>query len=185
MGNYSKLIGSIVGGLLGLGVSKGILPAELATPEIVAAITALFAAVATYLFPANKPSDGTTLRSPAWVGLLATIALLAGCATTPVERDSIKAQFENARTGFIIAQVAVNTYRTLPECQPDNPRVRLCSKAETADKLHVALALAEAALDTAERVLTGEFEGDRQAVVAAAAGEVAALVLLLASVTGA
>ncbi len=54
MGNYSKLIGSIVGGLIGLGVSKGLLPAEANTPEIIGAVTTLFAAVSTYLFPANK-----------------------------------------------------------------------------------------------------------------------------------
>lgn len=54
MGNYSKLIGSIVGALAGAAVSFGILPESLATPELQASVVAVLAAVATYLFPANK-----------------------------------------------------------------------------------------------------------------------------------
>lgn len=56
MGNYSKLIGSIVGGVAGLLVAKGLLPSEWATPEIQGAIVVLLSAAATYFFPANKPS---------------------------------------------------------------------------------------------------------------------------------
>lgn len=55
MGNYSKLIGSIVGGLVGLGVSIGLLPDSVNDPEIIGAITVLFSAIATYAFPANVP----------------------------------------------------------------------------------------------------------------------------------
>lgn len=55
MGNYSKLIGSIVGGLVGIAASFG-LPTEWATPEIQGAIVTLFSAVATFIFPANKSS---------------------------------------------------------------------------------------------------------------------------------
>lgn len=54
MGNYSKLIGAIIGGIVGLGVSKGFLPADLASPENVAALTTVTAAFFTYVFPANK-----------------------------------------------------------------------------------------------------------------------------------
>jgi len=56
MGNFSKLIGSLVGGGLGMLVSFGILPAEYATPEIQAAIVTLLSAAFTFLFPANKPA---------------------------------------------------------------------------------------------------------------------------------
>lgn len=54
MGNYSKLIGSIVGAAAGALVSFGILPEALATPELQGAVIALLSGVATYLFPANK-----------------------------------------------------------------------------------------------------------------------------------
>lgn len=56
MGNYSKVIGSIVGAVIGFAVSKGFLPSDLGTPEVVGGVTAIFAAVATYFFPANKPA---------------------------------------------------------------------------------------------------------------------------------
>jgi hypothetical protein len=56
MGNYSKLIGAIVGGVVGLLGSKYALPAEFSSPDIQAAITLILSAVATYFFPANKPS---------------------------------------------------------------------------------------------------------------------------------
>lgn len=55
MGNYSKLIGSFVGGAFGIGVSLFGLPPEWQDPEIIAAVTTLLAAIATYLFPANNP----------------------------------------------------------------------------------------------------------------------------------
>lgn len=54
MGNYSKLVGSVVGSLLGIAVSSWGLPAELATPEIQVAIVALITGVVTWAFPANK-----------------------------------------------------------------------------------------------------------------------------------
>ena len=56
MGNYSKLIGSLVGGLAGALVSFGVLPEELATPEIQAGVITVLAAVVTFFFPANKPA---------------------------------------------------------------------------------------------------------------------------------
>lgn len=56
MGNYSKLIGSIVGAVVGAAVAFGALPADLATPELQASIVAVLAAIATWLFPANTPS---------------------------------------------------------------------------------------------------------------------------------
>ena len=52
--NHSKLIGSLVGAGFGYAVAKLGLPAEFATPEIQMGVTGLFAAVATWLFPANK-----------------------------------------------------------------------------------------------------------------------------------
>ena len=52
--NYSKLFGSIIGGVLGIGVSKLGLPAEMNSPDMVAAITMLLSAIATYLAPANR-----------------------------------------------------------------------------------------------------------------------------------
>lgn len=55
-GNYSKLVGSAVGAIFGILVSKFALPAEYASPEIQASVTVLLTAVVTYLFPANKPS---------------------------------------------------------------------------------------------------------------------------------
>jgi hypothetical protein len=56
MGNYSKLIGSLVGGVIGIAVSRWGLPAEWATPEIQGAVTVILGAAATFIFPANKPS---------------------------------------------------------------------------------------------------------------------------------
>lgn len=55
MGNYSKLFGSLIGGVVGLAVTRFGLPAETA-PEITGAITVLLSAAATWAFPANKPS---------------------------------------------------------------------------------------------------------------------------------
>lgn len=54
MGNYSKLIGSLVGGVMGILVTKSIIPADLNTPEIQAAVTVLASAFFTFIFPANK-----------------------------------------------------------------------------------------------------------------------------------
>jgi phosphate/sulfate permease len=56
MGNYSKLIGSLVGGLVGFGVAKGLLPADWNTPEMTSALTLILSAVFTFAFPANKPA---------------------------------------------------------------------------------------------------------------------------------
>jgi hypothetical protein len=56
VGNYSKLIGSLVGGVIGYLGSKYALPAEWTSPDMQAAITLILSAAATYLFPANKPS---------------------------------------------------------------------------------------------------------------------------------
>ncbi len=53
MGNYSKLIGTLVGGIVGVLVSSFGLPADFATVEIQGAITVLIAGVAAFLFPAN------------------------------------------------------------------------------------------------------------------------------------
>lgn len=55
-GNYSKLIGSLTGGIFGLLVSRYGLPAEFATPEIVGGVTTLIGGLFTWAFPANKPS---------------------------------------------------------------------------------------------------------------------------------
>jgi hypothetical protein len=61
MGNYSKFIGSIVGGVLGIFAAKGIIPADSATPDNintilagVGALATIGSAIATFLFPANK-----------------------------------------------------------------------------------------------------------------------------------
>ncbi len=55
MGNFSKLIGSLVGAVLGFGVARGFFPADWATPDIVAAFTGVASAVFTWAFPANDP----------------------------------------------------------------------------------------------------------------------------------
>ena len=54
MGNYSKLIGTLVGGGISWGISKGLLPVEWADPTTVSAITTLITAICVYFFPANK-----------------------------------------------------------------------------------------------------------------------------------
>jgi hypothetical protein len=64
MGSYSKLIGSIVGGVVGWLGSKYALPASLTSPEIQAAATLILSAVATYLFPANTASTNTDTSIP-------------------------------------------------------------------------------------------------------------------------
>lgn len=54
LGNYSKIVGSIVGALAGALVSFGILPDQLATPEIQTSVVGILSAVFTFFFPANK-----------------------------------------------------------------------------------------------------------------------------------
>ena len=56
MGNFSKIIGSLVGGGFGLLVTVFGLPAEYATLEIQGAIIILFSSAFTFFFPANKPA---------------------------------------------------------------------------------------------------------------------------------
>lgn len=55
MSKYSKLIATIVGGAISIGVAVGVLPAELIdqSPEIIAAIGTLGSAIATFLAPKN------------------------------------------------------------------------------------------------------------------------------------
>lgn len=55
MGNYSKLIASVIGGVLGIAASFG-LPTDWATAEVQSAIAVIGSAIAVYFFPANKPS---------------------------------------------------------------------------------------------------------------------------------
>lgn len=57
MGNYSKLIGSIVGAAIGFGAAKGFLPAGWDTPDMIAAVTGFVSAIFTWAFPANELSD--------------------------------------------------------------------------------------------------------------------------------
>ena len=54
MKRYSKLIGSIVGVAAGALVSFGLLPEQLATPEIQTSVVGVLTAVAVYFFPANE-----------------------------------------------------------------------------------------------------------------------------------
>lgn len=54
LGNYSKLYGSLTGGIIGFVISRLGLPAEFATPEVQGALTILLSAAATALFPANQ-----------------------------------------------------------------------------------------------------------------------------------
>jgi hypothetical protein len=56
LGNYSKAIGALVGGIFGVLVSRYGLPEAFATPEIQGAVVTLLAVAATWAFPANKPS---------------------------------------------------------------------------------------------------------------------------------
>jgi hypothetical protein len=65
MGSYSKLIGSIIGGVAGWLASRYALPPELTSPEIQGAATIILSAAATYLFPANTvPTQTTTEPEP-------------------------------------------------------------------------------------------------------------------------
>lgn len=54
MSAYSKLIGSLAGGVLGYAVTNGLLPAEWSSPETVSAITTLICMIGTFFAPANK-----------------------------------------------------------------------------------------------------------------------------------
>lgn len=55
LGNYSKLYGSLTGGVLGYLISALGVPAALATPEMQAALTVVLSGLFTYAFPKNKP----------------------------------------------------------------------------------------------------------------------------------
>jgi hypothetical protein len=62
-GNYSKFFGSIIGGIAGILVAKGVVPADAVTPDNINVVLAgigtcvtVGGAIFTYLFPANKPS---------------------------------------------------------------------------------------------------------------------------------
>lgn len=54
MSNYSKLFGSLLGSLAGIGVSLGMFDEP--SPELVGALATVMAAAFTYAFPANKPA---------------------------------------------------------------------------------------------------------------------------------
>ncbi|MEP0150023.1 hypothetical protein [Roseibium sp.] len=54
MGNYSKLIASLVGAAAGILVSYNLLPAELATTEIQASVVVVITGLVTYFAPANR-----------------------------------------------------------------------------------------------------------------------------------
>ena len=54
MSNYSKLIGSAIGGLIGIAAAFGI-PMDWATPEVQTAVaTILGGLIGTFISPANK-----------------------------------------------------------------------------------------------------------------------------------
>lgn len=53
MKKYSKLIGSIVGGVLGFLVADNILPADFDVQGITEAVVLISAAIGTYAFPKN------------------------------------------------------------------------------------------------------------------------------------
>jgi hypothetical protein len=65
MGSYSKLIGSIVGGVAGWLASRYALPPTLTSPEIQGAATVILSAVVTYLFPANAAPTQPQAPAPA------------------------------------------------------------------------------------------------------------------------
>ncbi len=52
MGNYSKLVGALVGALASIGIGFG-LPADLLGPEIQAGLSVIIVGLFTYFFPAN------------------------------------------------------------------------------------------------------------------------------------
>ena len=53
MGKFSKLIGAVLGSVVGLAIALGV-DAEWLTPEIQTTIVAVLATAATFFFPANK-----------------------------------------------------------------------------------------------------------------------------------
>jgi len=53
LSNYNKLIGTLVGGTIGMGVSYWGLPADWNTPEMIGFITMVISAIGTYLAPPN------------------------------------------------------------------------------------------------------------------------------------
>jgi hypothetical protein len=55
LGNYSKLYGSVSGGVLGYLIAALGLPAAFATPEMTAALTVILSGIFTFAFPANRP----------------------------------------------------------------------------------------------------------------------------------
>ena len=56
MGNYSKAIGSVLGGIVGIVGAFGI-PMEWATPEVQMGITTVVGAlIGTFVSPANNPN---------------------------------------------------------------------------------------------------------------------------------
>jgi len=56
MGNYSKLIASLVGAAAGILVSYGLVPEDAVNAEVQAALVVVITGLVTYLAPANKPS---------------------------------------------------------------------------------------------------------------------------------
>ncbi len=57
MGNWSKLIGTLVGGLLGLAINFGLIPDGTITADVQSALVVLLAGIGTALFPPNvKPA---------------------------------------------------------------------------------------------------------------------------------
>ena len=53
MGKYSKLIGMVVGSVLGILVALGLMPEDLNTPELQAAVVTVAGAIGTYFAPKN------------------------------------------------------------------------------------------------------------------------------------
>jgi len=56
MGDYSKLVATIVGFALSFAVGKFALPTEWASPETVTSVSGAITAILVYAFPANKPA---------------------------------------------------------------------------------------------------------------------------------
>ena len=56
MGNYSKAIAAILGGLVTMAGAFGI-PVEWATPEVVTAVGTVITTVLVYIFPPNRAAE--------------------------------------------------------------------------------------------------------------------------------
>lgn len=56
MGNYSKFLGALVGGVLGMLVNVFALPEAWASDEMQGAVIVILSAVLTYVFPPNNPT---------------------------------------------------------------------------------------------------------------------------------